>query len=230
MIGYFMDCIFKTYGIVPKNHLCTNCAPLEQIFQSTGLNPKQAKKATKQTLTAYRILKLQDKIRDEPDPKKITAKLLCIPLLTQITKQTKQTINELNKTIQQIEKTNTNPTTYIQQIAKIGGHLLQNTTQQKQQSNQLNQIGQAIMAATITEDMIKDLAVDKQKGNFNPLKKANNEKIAQIKKVYSTNFESIVKPHLNIKKLKYNTFNRPKTILSTIGQPCPCCDSPMCSC
>ena len=102
-----MDCIFKTYGIVPKNHLCTNCAPLEQIFQSTGLNPKQSKKATKQTLIAYRLLKLQDKIRDEPDPKKMAAKILCIPLLTQITKQTKQAINEMNKQYNK-QKTNTN--------------------------------------------------------------------------------------------------------------------------
>ena len=189
-----MDCIFKSYGFVPKNHVCFACKPLEMLLSSTGCSAEQATKYAKAILKAYRLLKIEDTVRDEKPIKRIKAKALSPFYVARTPRAIRNILKRTNLAVEMLEKSNADPLTYVEKLAHSSGEIFETAAKSKQQKEQLRAIGATLTGAIVVNDMVKDRDSDLRKGRFNPLNTRSQETTQALTKQYHNKFIKLAMP------------------------------------
>jgi hypothetical protein len=171
-----LDCIFKTCGLIPRNHSCRSCLPLNALLSSIGYSKKESQAISKRIIRSFQIVKFEDVSRDESKFGFIS-KTMTFLLSVTLPKQMRRVLKRSNDQIRVLEDSDPSAINYINQISRIGGELFESASMSKSFNDQLKEIGVIITKALVVNDMKKDLRIDKRTENFNAFTKCNQEEV-----------------------------------------------------
>ena len=222
-----MDCIFKIHGIVPANHFCRGCEPLNMIFGSIGYNKKEAQNQSKRILRAFQIIRLEDKYRDETKKTRYISKAISVLLMMTLPRQLQKSLQDSNIQIRDLENFEVSPTRYINRVSKMGGLIFESAAILRSQKKKLQRIGTTLSRAMLVHDMNKDLQSDLKAGKFNAFKNCSKEKAKSLTKQNTFKFIKLTKSTL-ITKIETSDKHRGfKPFLSSPGDWADC-ECPLC--
>ena len=212
-----MDCIFKAYGVIPPNHFCRSCKPLNMLLGSIGYTEKESQAASKRILRAFQIIRFEDSCRDE-SKFRFFSKTISLLFRVTLPKPLRATLRKSNKQIKNLEDSNPSASKYIDQISKIGGVIFEAASTSTHNRNQLKEMGKIITRAMLVHDMKKDLKKDVERSKFNAFIGFSQEKINSLVKQNTGGFVKLVNPIPRVtKKPIYQT-----ELGDECGSCCPC--------
>ncbi len=191
-----MNCVFKSYGYVPPNHLCIGCTPLRRILSTVGYSEAQAKEGSRTILNAFNMINYADTMRDEGVLARAKARLLILFSSRTLPVELKRVLVRVNKETARLEENDADAETYIESVSGLGGDIFESLGGTCIQRKMLRDIGMRMAGAVLVDDMVRDFDRDKINGAYNPLNNEEAEGRARIRETYVTRFRETVDPIL----------------------------------
>ena len=191
-----MNCVFKSYGYVPQNHLCVGCSPLRQLLSIVGYDENQSKRGSRTILNAFNLINLADAIRDEGILHRTKARLLMLFRSRTLSVELKQILQDVNKESTLLEEKNTNTEAYLERMSRFGGEIFASLGGTPTQQMMLRDIGVRMAGAVIIDDMVKDRDRDIANESYNPLIESADMDRERITATYVNRFTKLVNPIL----------------------------------
>ena len=196
-----MHCIFKSNGYVPENHLCLNCQPLEILFSSLGLDETQSTKGSKDILRAYQLVELADSRRDGSLPKRLVAGLLSRFISLRLPSPLLDKVRAINVRLEELEKEEASAGEYLAEVSRFGASLFSTLASTPGQVAGLGLLGSRLAGAIVVEDMRRDRTIDRETGDYNPIKGGD---VSDYGKEYIEAFTDLIDPVLRVPQFPFS--------------------------
>ncbi|MCW3989039.1 MAG: hypothetical protein NWE88_03060 [Candidatus Bathyarchaeota archaeon] len=188
-----MHCVFKSNGYVPENHLCLHCQPLEALLSSLGLDETQSTKGSKDILRAYQLIELADSRRDGSLPRRMVAGFLSRFVSLGLPLPIVDKVRAINAKVEELEKDEASAGEYLAEISRFGASIFSTLGSTPRQVTGLSLLGSRLAGAIVVEDMRRDRAIDRETGDYNPMK---GREVSDYGKEHIEDFRDLVDPVL----------------------------------
>lgn len=190
-----MYCVFKSNGYIPVDHLCLRCTPLETLLSSLGLDEAASERGARDIIRTYRLIELADKERDEGLPVRLAARVSSFITSLTLPPSLRSLAGKVNERIEELEDAEVPTGEYLTAVSNIGGSIFSTLGTTPTQIEALRQLGSRIAGATVVEDMLRDLEIDRDTGNYNPI--GHDDEGQDYRADYVGGFNELVDPVLS---------------------------------